>query len=184
MGSKPFNTRPSRFKDLPQNQEPQTTAYSNSINTNNLKRLNTARGGEPQAGNPLPPTPGSLCDPPPPRAGAPLRRVRGSLCTAGARGRPPPVGGQSRGGGGGLIPMSGTALFPRPRRCYSWMRVTHIGGPRAGAAIPGMHYYLGRRVLGRAEEQMATAFNARRPPARGQREHLQPVPFARGGLSP
>lgn len=40
------------------------------------------------------------------------------------------------------------------------------------------------RVLGRAEEQMAEAFNARRPPARGSGEHLQPVPFARGGLSP
>lgn len=61
---------------------------------------------------------------------------------------------------------------------------TDLGGLRAGAGIPGMHYYLGRRVLGRAEEQMAVAFNARRPPARGPGEHLQPVPFAHGGLSP
>lgn len=50
---------------------------------------------------------------------------------------------------------------------YSWTRVTHVDGPRAGAGVPGMHSPPGGRVLGRAEQQMATAFNARRPSSSG-----------------
>lgn len=56
-----------------------------------------------------------------------------------------------------------------------------VGHARCGGLRNAL---LGRARAPRAERQMAAAFNARRPPARGPGEHLQPGPFARPGLSP
>lgn len=60
---------------------------------------------------------------------------------------------------------------------------THYRARAQKAEILGMHYF-DRHMLCRAEEQMARVFNDRCLPAPNPREHLQPVPLARRGLSP
>lgn len=162
-----INPRTSRFKDLPQNQEPWTTAPGNSVNTNNPKRLNIAGGL--RAGNPLPPTPGSSCDLPslPPRAGGPRCGGRGRPFVQRGLGvghrRCEDKAGPGQAWGASASRCQARRCFPSPGGATAGCGVTRGGGLRAGAAIPGMGCYLGRRVLGRGRGADGRGFQCSPP---------------------
>lgn len=104
----------------------------------------------------------------PPVPGLHCAALRGSLCATGAWGRPPPSGGQSgagAGAGGRYTPCQTRHCFPGPGDAPAGCG-SHASAGRAPEQ-PSQECiiddYLGRRVLGRAEEQMAAAFNAHPP---------------------